>query len=112
MSSTNILDIVITALGIYLICVTLGMKKDKKINKMFLSPEELKKVKDVEGFINFVSPVCLIFGVITIILGILGLVSGLVYEIKYYNWIEMIIFVITLIIFANRFTRAREKYLK
>lgn len=112
MSSTNILDIVITVLGIYLICVTLGMKKDKKINKMFLAPEELKKVKDVEGFINFVSPVCLIFGVITIILGILGLVSGLVYEIKYYNWIEMIIFVITLIIFANRFTRAREKYCK
>ena len=44
MSSTNILDIVITVLGIYLICVTLGMKKDKKINKMFLSPEELKKI--------------------------------------------------------------------
>lgn len=112
MSTTNILDIVIIGLGIYLICSTINMRSSNKISKMFLAPEELKKIKDTKGFIDYVSPICFIFGAVTIILGILGLVSGMVYEIKYYNWIEMIVFVVVLIIFSNRFRSAREKYVK
>ena len=54
MSTTNILDIVIIGLGIYLICSTISMRSSNKISKMFLAPEELKKVKDAKGFIDYV----------------------------------------------------------
>ena len=49
-----VFNVVVALFGAYMIWSALQMKKSGKINSMVLAQEELKKVKDTKGFIEFV----------------------------------------------------------
>ena len=48
-----VFDAVVALFGAYMIGSALHMKKSGRINSMVLAQEELKKVKDTKGFIEF-----------------------------------------------------------
>ena len=48
-----VFDAVVALFGAYMIGSALHMKKSGRINSMVLAQEELKKVKDTKGFIDF-----------------------------------------------------------
>ena len=48
-----VFNVVVALFGAYMIWSALQMKKSGKINSMVLAQEELKKVKDTKGFIEF-----------------------------------------------------------
>ena len=106
-----IFDTIIALFGVYMIYVTINMKKTGVVNKLLLAPDEIKKLKDQKGFIESTYMKLLIFAIVVTIDGAIGIFSDLVYEIPYWSVIEMFTFLITVIIFTHFMRKAREKFL-
>ena len=51
-----IIDAVTLILGIYIIFVSLRMKKSGKIESTFVAEDEMKKIKDTAGYIAYIYP--------------------------------------------------------
>ena len=58
-----IIDAVTLILGIYIIFVSLRMKKSGKIESTFVAEDEMKKIKDTAGYIAYIYPKSLVFGI-------------------------------------------------
>ena len=112
MTTTLIMDIITIGLGVYLAFINFNMKRTLVIHKMLLHPEEIKKVKDNKGFIDYIAPRTYIFSGVISILGIVGVISDLWFFIPFYSYIEIVIFIIILAIYMRAFRVAREKYVK
>ena len=59
-----IIDAVTLILGIYIIFVSLRMKKSGKIESTFVAEDEMKKIKDTAGYIAYIYPKSLVFGIV------------------------------------------------
>ena len=72
-----LMDAVILGSGVYIIYLYLVMVKSGKLRKSMLLPQNLdvSKCRDVAGFIRFTGTKQLIFGVIALLCGIIGLVQ-------------------------------------
>ena len=55
-----IIDAVTLILGIYIIFVSLRMKKSSKIESTFVAEDEMKKIKDTAGYIAYIYPKSLV----------------------------------------------------
>ena len=95
----------------YLRWSALQMKKSGKINSMVLAQEELKKVKDTKGFIEFLYWREMLFGALVLIVGVLGVLNETVMPIGKASILEVIIFLAAFIWFQNSLAKAREKFL-
>ena len=87
-----IFDVVVALFGAYMIFSALQMKKSGKINSMVLAQEELKKVKDTKGFIEFLYWREMLFGALVLIVGFLGLLNETIISIGKASILEVIIF--------------------
>lgn len=112
MNYNIIIDAVTLILGIYIVFVSFRMKKSGKIESSFLADEEMKKVKDTAGYIDFMYPKSLIFGGVIVAISIVAVISDFLKKIPYWSYIEMIIFVLIIIWFSNMLRNAREKFVK
>ena len=70
-----VFNVVVALFGAYMIWSALQMKKSGKINSMVLAQEELKKVKDTKGFIEFLYWREMLFGALVLIVGVLGVLN-------------------------------------
>ena len=70
-----VFDAVVALFGAYMIGSALHMKKSGRINSMVLAQEELKKVKDTKGFIEFLYWREMLFGALVLIVGFLGVLN-------------------------------------
>ena len=93
-----VFDAVVALFGAYMIGSALHMKKSGRINSMVLAQEELKKVKDTKGFIDFLYWREMLFGALVLIVGVLGVLNET-------------IFLAAFIWFQNSLAKAREKFL-
>ena len=98
-----VFDAVVALFGAYMIGSALHMKKSGRINSMVLAQEELKKVKDTKGFIEFLYWREMLFGALVLIVGFLGVLKASI--------LEVIIFLAAFIWFQNSLAKAREKFL-
>ena len=73
--------------------------------------EELKKVKDTKGFIEFLYWREMLFGALVLIVGVLGVLNETVMPIGKASILEVIIFLAAFIWFQNSLAKAREKFL-
>ena len=101
-----VFNVVVALFGAYMIWSALQMKKSGKINSMVLAQEELKKVKDTKGFIEF-----LYWREMLLIVGVLGVLNETVMPIGKASILEVIIFLAAFIWFQNSLAKAREKFL-
>ena len=107
-----IIDAVTLILGIYIIFVSLRMKKSGKIESTFVAEDEMKKIKDTAGYISYIYPKSLVFGIVIFVISIVAIVSDCLKKIPYCSYVEMIIFVAVIIWFSNMLRNAREKFVK
>lgn len=107
-----IIDAVTLILGIYIIFVSLRMKKSGKIESTFVAEDEMKKIKDTAGYIAYIYPKSLTFGIVIFVISIVAIVSDCLKKIPYWSYVEMIIFVAVIIWFSNMLRNAREKFVK
>ena len=103
-----VFDAVVALFGAYMIGSALHMKKSGRINSMVLAQEELKKVKDTKGFIEFLYWREMLFGALVLIVGVLGVLNETVGKASI---LEVIIFLAAFIWFQNSLAKAREKFL-
>lgn len=106
-----VFDAVVALFGAYMIGSALHMKKSGRINSMVLAQEELKKVKDTKGFIEFLYWREMLFGALVLIVGVLGVLNETVMPIGKASILEVIIFLAVFIWFQNSLAKAREKFL-
>ena len=106
-----VFDAVVALFGAYMIGSALHMKKSGRINSMVLAQEELKKVKDTKGFIDFLYWREMLFGALVLIVGVLGVLNETVMPIGKASILEVIIFLADFIWFQNSLAKAREKFL-
>ena len=107
-----IIDAVTLILGIYIIFVSLRMKKSGNIESTFVADDEMKKIKDTAGYIAYIYPKSLVFGMFTVVLAVVSVLSELVLKIPYWRYIEMVLFVIAIIFFSHVLRNSREKFVK
>ena len=62
-------------LGIYIIFVSLRMKKSGNIESTFVADDEMKKIKDTAGYIAYIYPKSLVFGIVILVISIVAIVS-------------------------------------
>ena len=106
-----VFDAVVALFGAYMIGSALHMKKSGRINSMVLAQEELKKVKDTKGFIEFLYWREMLFGALVLIVGVLGVLNETVMPIGKASILEVIIFLAAFIWCQNSLAKAREKFL-
>ena len=106
-----VFDAVVALFGAYMIGSALHMKKSGRINSMVLAQEELKKVKDTKGFIEFLYWREMLFGALVLIVGFLGVLNETVMPIGKASILEVIIFLAAFIWLQNSYAKAREKFL-
>lgn len=112
MSVMMVFNAVILVIGIYMIVSALQMKKSGKISQMLLAKEELKKVKDENGFITFLYRREILLGVVMIIVGILGFFEEKVSLPGAFRMVEVVIFLAAFLWFQNSLMKARQKFLR
>jgi hypothetical protein len=110
MNIMPVINAVITILGIYLIFVSIRMKKTQKVNTFIVDEETLNRCKDQAAFAEFLFPKMLMFSVILAFTGGIRLVHDLVYQIGIFQYIVAFIAFIAFLVFYKQLTDGRNKY--
>ena len=104
-------NIVMVVLGAYLLYATRKMKTSGVIPTLFMAPEELRKLKDKQGFIAMVYRPQMVLAVVFILLGLLDVFFEYVVPFAYYGYVELVVFLVTFAWYGKAFHDAREKYI-
>ena len=106
-----VFDVVIAVLGIYLIYSAIQMKKTGEISNVIVNPEEIAKCKNKRGFIDFIYDKVMLFGVVSLVFGILGGINDGVYSFgKIFTVISVSVFVLAWFWFSNQLRKGRDKF--
>lgn len=106
-----VVDIVIFAVGIYLLVSALRMKHTGKIDSLILAQEELKKCKKPQEFIAFIAWKEAVFGGILALVGLLGALGE---EIAFPGAVKYVLLGVFLVVFGwfyLNLKRAKEQFL-
>lgn len=107
----SLLDILVLGCGLYCIYLSYKMKVKGSISNpiLFSNPVKAAQCKDKEGYIAYMLPRMLLFGVFTTLYGAAGLVNTYVGKLGMVYAVFTLAFLIALIWF---FTGARKAYRK
>lgn len=106
-----IFDVVIVIFGVYMIAAALMMKKNGVISSVVITPEEIAKCKDKQGFIAFMYWKEALFGGLMALVGVLGIINDTVVSLGAFNVVEMLVFLAAFLWFQNELRKARGMYL-
>lgn len=109
----NLMNIMIFACGAYTIYSAIIMMTKGEIKKWLLGDKtDIKKCRDVPGFINYIAVKTLILGIFVLIFSIIGFVNTFFIALEKELLIgATVILFIFLVIFSFIYIRARKKYL-
>ncbi|HIS30333.1 MAG TPA: hypothetical protein IAB44_02110 [Candidatus Limivivens intestinipullorum] len=109
-----LMDLLITAFGGYILYGwrVMSEKGEVKENILLTKDISMKQCNDKEGFIRFIQPKLLIFGIATIVCGLLGLVNDLTGMLGTVYIAVTVIFVVFVIWFAVTIRSALKKYFR
>lgn len=111
MSFGMMMDILITACGVYIIYWAMQMIQSKKIPEMLIGKGfPISRAKDPEGFIKKTFPMTLVLGILLFIAGILGALEVFALY-PYVDTLISVFLVIVIILYGVFLMRAQRKYL-
>lgn len=106
-----IFDVIIGGLGIYLVYSAFQMKRSGEISTIIMNREDIIKCKDKRGFIDYIYGRTLIFGLLSLIFGILGGINDSVYSFgRFFNIVGVTIFIIVWLWFTHELKKGRDRY--
>lgn len=84
-SMFDLMDLIIVGGGLYVIYLYIVMVRSRKLENNMLLPKEIdaKKCKDVEGYINYIGPKMLAFGIVATLCGLMGIAQDYTQKIGY-----------------------------
>lgn len=106
-----IIDAIIILLGVYMIYVSLHMKKIGEISSVLIAKEELTRCKDKKAFIEDMSPKLILFASIISVVGVVGIIIDVLdYTGGILNYGILVIFLIAFFVYTRQMRNARSKY--
>jgi hypothetical protein len=112
MDITVIFDVILLFLGLYIMMTSVRMKKDGQVSTLFVTREELSRCRDMAGFVTYLYPRAMVFGVVSILFGIQGLYNDLVQAMAgWVNGLMVVLFLAAWGWFSVSLRKGKEKYL-
>ncbi len=110
-SMFSFIDIVVVGCGLYVIYLYIEMKKTGKIRESMLLPKglDVKKCKDVDGYIRQIGPKQLILGIIALLCGVAGLLQDFTGILNYYVYLATLV---VFFVYAVWYTVFMKKVIK
>ena len=108
-----IIDIVVLALGAYLVFSGIRYYKKGDVDNMLITAEERARVSDIQGLSKYLMPKSAIFGAFCVVFGIQGVLSDsqkVVFP-KAVNAAFLLAFVVVWIIFSYVIRKAKKTYI-
>lgn len=109
----SIFDIIIIVSAIYLIYSAYDMKKTGSIEGSILISKDtdLKKAKDIPGYIQYMYAKTMILGVLGIISGALGIYNSYGGNLDMLQYITMVIYFLVIVLYGYFSVKASKKFL-
>ena len=114
MNFFTIFDVIIGLLGVYLVFIGIKCTKNREVDPMMITSEELTTCTDVPGLSAYLMPKCAVFGAFCVVFGIQGLLNDakLVAFPKGVNVGFLIAFVVVWIVFSVCIHKAKKQFIK
>ncbi len=112
-STFGFLDIILAVSGIYLIYTAVQMKRTGEINNSVMVGKgyDLKKAKDLKGYIEYMYLKTIIMGVLIIVSSALDYMNENYWKIPYFSIGIYVVFWVLIIVYGKLSTDAQKKYL-
>lgn len=108
-----IMDCIIAGYGLFMIYISIWMKRNQKVHKSILAEEEIKRCKDQAGFANFMFAKVMLLAVVCVITGVVGIICDYCkVSSRYVSLGILAVFLIAFGIFTHFLRLAREKFVK
>lgn len=108
-----LLDLMVTGAGVYVIYLYIDMVKSRRLKQNMLLPKDLnlKKCSDVEGYINFMGTKQLIFGLVALLCGVIGLIEDYTHTLGMAVYLAAIgVFLITVVWYTVSMKKALKLF--
>lgn len=112
-SMFGFMDLIIVGGGLYVIYQYIKMIHSRKLETSALLPKEIdpKKCKDVEGYIQYIGPKMLTFGIVATLCGLLGLIQDYTQKIGYPVYLAgMAVFVAAAVWYSIAIKKALKEF--
>lgn len=107
-----IFDVVIFGYGVYMVYSARQMQETKQPPTILLNPMELVGARDIPGFCEAMYKPLILFGIMAMIYGIVGMVNDIFVSIQTVNLVSIGLFLIMCIWFFRQMKNNKTKYLK
>lgn len=114
MDSVNIFDVLIIICGLYMVYTAFIMKTRGKITAGIVVSKDIdvEKIRDKQGFINYMFGKVLLLGVLTAVIGVMGIISTYINAPSYITLIGLACFMVILIVFAVASNKAKKLFIE
>jgi threonine/homoserine/homoserine lactone efflux protein len=109
----TIIDVIIAFGGLYIIYLTYGMMKTGQLKENALLPKgtDIRKCKDAAGYIKYMAPKQIVFGVMALACGAIGIVHDYLGAINSYVYLACIlVMVLYLVYYSIQSKKAMKQY--
>lgn len=104
-------DAIMTVLGTYLLFMAQKMKRERRVPSFLITEQDLMRCRDQAGLSEYLFPRIVIFSVVILVFGILGLVNDLVISLgNVVNIVMILIFLVAWVWFSAQLRKARKNY--
>lgn len=104
-------DAIMTVLGTYLLFMAQKMKRERHVPSFLITEQDLMRCRDQAGLSEYLFPRIVIFSVVILVFGILGLVNDLVISLgNVVNIVMILIFLVAWVWFSAQLRKARKNY--
>jgi len=110
MNTMYLIDLMIMLAAIYVLYLGIEMKKTMKIHKSMMAKEMIEKCKDQAGFVSYIFPSVMIFGIVSIVAGIMGFLFDYFQFASYYTYISCGLFLLVFLLFVVVYKKAMSKF--
>ena len=113
-----IFDVLMIVIGAVIIGHGINMNSKKKVPVFFVPQEELKECTDMPGFVKYLLPRVLTFGVVCLLFGAVNLALDLVFAkidtipLRIVNYASLVILLVTWFWFSAQLRKGKEKFIR
>ena len=106
-----IFDILIGALGLYLVYTAFQMKRSGEISTMIINQDDITRCKDKQGFIDMIYRKVAVFGGVSLVFSVFNGISDGIHSFgRVFNIAGVTVFLIVWIWFTWHLRKGREKF--
>ena len=109
---TIVFDVIITALGAYLLYLSQKMRNEGRVPPILVTPEEMRGCRNEKAFVAFLFPRVLAFALTDLLFGVAGLYNDVIYNLgDAVNAVLVIIFIGMWIWFSLQLRKGKRDFL-